>query len=1279
MSSNPYEGMPPRLMIQNITVENFKSYAGVKEIGPFHKNFTAVVGPNGSGKSNVIDSMLFVFGRKAKKLRMDKLSELIHNSDEFPNCNFCRVDIAMCMIQDVSDHDFTVVEGSEFVVGRSVDKSDVSTYFINGKKSSKGQVEEIMLSHGMDLQNNRFLILQGEVEQISLMKPKGMANGEEGLLEHVEDVIGSGKFVELIENEAKALESIGEERSKAVHLLNIAEKEANQYLDAKNEAESYLKLQRQLLADRTLAAQRNLWEANQKAETIKEKIIGLESDLERESSNNVNKVERLKDLQQEQKQSAKELQEAVKAMEQTKKEFNSFERRDIEYREQLKHKKKTLKKMEVELEKLESSLATSNQESVHAKNQVAELEKKIQGLQSDMEAEKDKLNTLLAPHADVLAKLNHEMEEAQQTLAPFAAAINEASAKHAVQKGALEQLQAKETELMQQKTATEEKVATAKQEVKQAQKRCSESKGRVSQLQEQLTQKRQDLSHLQQEETRLRKETQDIRVRVEEGARDKQQESSRNAVLKQLLKACSEGFLTGVHGRLGDLARIDRKYDTAISTACGALHHIVVDNQENAQKCVEYLRQHNLGRATFIILSVMEQYAKMAERSIELPVGSQRLFDLIQPDSPQYRPAFFYALNNTLVASTLDEASLWAYPQAANAAKSSGGASSRRWRVVTLEGVLIDSVGTMSGGGKTVAKGGMLLLGDAAQKKVMSQKAGGRDGAAAVVSAQDESALKKGLQQLQQIQAEMKTLRTEIAKMEKMLREAVNGVEEAQSAVETAENAAQQSEVDRQMAESEWQEETQSPSARKAISQCQGEVKKLQVALDRAESNASEGKSNVERIRGAMDQVGGVPVISVRERLRFMSGELERSSAQLAQATVTASSKLLDRASKTVETKRKHVETLQSDIETAMQEWKQLEEDAFKVSSSFEECQQFVSEREKQVEVLQKEFALLQKEVHAYEKIKHGLEMKLENERAEEATQTANMEQYRAQITSLRRQATQMELPAEVVEQIKEEQTHAALEEDLEGETLSKIRRSELSATIAMHEDTIASMTPNMSAILEYAEKKRKYDEQFAQVEALTVQRNESRGRHDALRKQRLEEFMHGFSIISMKLKEMYQMLTLGGDAELELVDSLDPFSEGIVFSVRPPGKSWKNIANLSGGEKTLSSLSLVFALHHFRPTPLYVMDEIDAALDFRNVSIIANYIKERTKNAQFIIISLRNNMFELADRLVGIYKTHNATKSVTVDPAMFVQPQPAAAAPMTAEEKETTQAGVIV
>jgi structural maintenance of chromosome 4 len=153
---------------------------------------------------------------------------------------------------------------------------------------------------------------------------------------------------------------------------------------------------------------------------------------------------------------------------------------------------------------------------------------------------------------------------------------------------------------------------------------------------------------------------------------------------------------------------------------------------------------------------------------------------------------------------------------------------------------------------------------------------------------------------------------------------------------------------------------------------------------------------------------------------------------------------------------------------------------------------------------------------------------------------------------------------------------------------------------VTLLETTLAEMKPDMGAIEQWTEKDREYSARAVEVDGVTGERDAVRKTHDDLRKKRLDEFMAGFNTITMKLKEMYQMITLGGDAELELVDSLDPFSEGIVFSVRPPKKSWKNISNLSGGEKTLSSLSLVFALHHYKPTPLYVMDEIDAALGTR-------------------------------------------------------------------------------
>lgn len=220
----------------------------------------------------------------------------------------------------------------------------------------------------------------------------------------------------------------------------------------------------------------------------------------------------------------------------------------------------------------------------------------------------------------------------------------------------------------------------------------------------------------------------------------------------------------------------------------------------------------------------------------------------------------------------------------------------------------------------------------------------------------------------------------------------------------------------------------------------------------------------------------------------------------------------------------------------------------------------------------------------------------------------------------------------------------------LSEDELSELDKAELKAEIAVLEESTQNAKIETCVLEDYLRRCEEYSERAKALEEAVAERDLARSTAEDLRRRRLTEFMTGFNLISLRLKEMYQMITMGGNAELELVDSLDPFSEGILFSVMPPKKSWKNISNLSGGEKTLSSLALVFALHHYKPTPLYVMDEIDAALDFRNVSIVANYIKDRTKNAQFIVISLRNNMFELSARLIGIYKTSNMTKSIAIE-----------------------------
>jgi Chromosome segregation ATPases len=167
---------PPRLIITQMILENFKSYAGIKTIGPFHKCFSSVVGPNGSGKSNVIDAMLFVFGKRAKKLRLNKVSELIHSSAAYQKnpLEYAQVSVYFSEIIDTGDgdEDYVRVPDSEIVVTRIAKRDNTSQYKLDGKNCSFRQVASFLNSKGIDLDNNRFLILQGEVEMISMMPPR---------------------------------------------------------------------------------------------------------------------------------------------------------------------------------------------------------------------------------------------------------------------------------------------------------------------------------------------------------------------------------------------------------------------------------------------------------------------------------------------------------------------------------------------------------------------------------------------------------------------------------------------------------------------------------------------------------------------------------------------------------------------------------------------------------------------------------------------------------------------------------------------------------------------------------------------------------------------------------------------------------------------------------------------------------------------------------------------------------------------------------------------------
>ena len=196
------------------------------------------------------------------------------------------------------------------------------------------------------------------------------------------------------------------------------------------------------------------------------------------------------------------------------------------------------------------------------------------------------------------------------------------------------------------------------------------------------------------------------REKAEEAKNATQASSSRTAVLKELIKQRSSGRIRGIHGRLGDLGMIDAKYDVAITTACPQLDNIVVDNAETGQKCIEFMRKNNLGRATFLLL---DQLAAPVSTPASTPESVPRLYDLVKPKDPQYASAFYAALRETLVATDLQQANRVAF-------------GPKRLRVVTVDGNLIETTGLMSGGGAKPQRGGMTASFKAADEDVTPQE-----------------------------------------------------------------------------------------------------------------------------------------------------------------------------------------------------------------------------------------------------------------------------------------------------------------------------------------------------------------------------------------------------------------------------------------------------------------------------------------------------------------------------------------------------------------------------
>lgn len=1188
--------------------------------------------------------------------------------------------------------------------------------------------------HGIDLQYNRFLILQGEVEQIALMKPKAENENDIGMLEFLEDIIGSNRLKVPLSKLQDRVEQMNELRSEKLNRVKVIESEKLALEGPRNEAIKFLQLENQIIRSKNTLYQLYRREAD-KQRVAAEKDFKQADDVYQQAVAQIDKLKASRSLLQveaEEKESAysKHQQE----YESCKKEFEKLELRDVQARDQIKHTKMKGKNLMTDLQKEEDKLKDlqSLPEKLQSEIDVlVERKTEVESAKAEADAE---LESVMGQIREDTSSYQSQKEEWEQELLHMEKGLSEARSK--------KELAQKEHDLHQSREKTAKakldqlkyKLDSATREVEDKRDALTRFTASLPDMEREHEDLARELPVQKQQRDQLQQEIRSLRSKEAEAKSSRTSAQSRGRILDALIreqdrdqnKPLAQRKVTGICGRLGDLGTIAKKYDVAVSTACGRLDQIVTETIDDAVKAVNFLKEKKLGTMTFIALDKIAHHKDAWNRNSNIPHGCDRLFDLIHTD-PKYQTAFWFALFDTIVVKDY--------------AKGMEISSQRRIRMVTLGGGMFETSGAMSGGGRPSSGRMKLQVEDRAstsgrrslatqemteeQLKDLQQEMHDKtcllqdteDRIRSMMSRQETlsnelSVMRSNAPKLQlEVDAKAKNL----SSLKDMIREAEQNVKEStcdpvrlkelERKVTSASHDYEsvQKEVGKVQKKVDEINATMKEVVDKRLGQSKGKVSKWKKELDSIESdiskksatkktterNISKSEERILTLRKDLDAAEKL-ILDLKEEMKRLEEEGGEITNRYHEAKRQQKGMLEELAQV-----KKQIDSLTSEETALLSQNLDAKHEADKLSSLLTEKESDVKRWTEKINSLQLQH-VPDDEEEEEEEIEIEEEVETEADTTEgqgRGSETVQGEQDQGMDTQERGQEQEEQGAAAAASGEASQEdvgdhlvagndaastdtttvTGAAAAPVTEASAgaaakstrrvvrkvsrikLRTLSRDELSqqeipvvkSEIERLEHSVKSMKPNMAAIAEYKKKVEIYLSRSNELGETTAKRDMFKTQYEQLRCQRMQEFKQGFLIITRKLKEMYRMITAGGDAELEWADSLDPFSEGINFSVRPNKKAWKRISNLSGGEKTLSSLSLIFALHYFKPSPLYVMDEIDAALDFKNVSIVANYIRERTKNTQFIIISLRNNMYELANRLVGIYKTHNCTKSI--------------------------------
>lgn len=1164
------------MYLKQLNIHGFKSFSDKVKL-EFNKGITAVVGPNGSGKSNVSDAVRWVLGeQKAKSLRGDKMEDVIFAGTETRKpLGFAEVSMTI----DNQDQKMPI-EYTEVTVTRRVYRSGESEYQINGTNCRLKDVHELFMDTGVGREGYS-IIGQGRIDELLSTKPEDRRRIFEEAVGIVKYKVRKNEAIVKLEKEKQNLmriEDIIAELEGQMDSLEKQSKKAKIYLDLKQKIK---------YASLTMFCT----DADKMEKEYQQQQKNKEIALENKQTILAEKQQQMQQTQQIRQQ----YEQIKKEMEQTQQEILSFRSQQEKTESDIRLAKEQIQHFLKDIQRLQQETITKEQQKEQNQKEEQLFLTKITALDITIKSAKEQLQK----QQSVFEKLSHNLYESEKNMEDYKNEMveqirinTEAKGDKSKRQSMLEQFEQRQKQILSEKEYLSDQIYTQKVHMQVLLKQ-----------QEELEKQQQELHKLDLEQKKKELQQKQQKIAAEQKHKEQQlsQKRSRFSVLSEMEKE-HEGYYKsvksilhlktlqewqGICGAVGELLHVPEKYESAIEIALGNhLQNIVTKTENEAKAAIQYLKENHLGRATFLPISAIQGkkliHDKILSENGVLGVAS----DLISYDTV-YDNIVQSLLGRTILIENIDKAVLLSKKY------------QHQYRMVTLEGDLLNVGGAMTGGSFL--------------KKTSSIFSRSRE----IATLSEE--IKKDKLLFENGQKELQALELELEKVNQLSIEKHLKSQEIQLSLQK--NAEDRQNTENLLQERQQKQKLYDLEQKQLLEQCQlvqQEMNDFQNIVEQAEQKMIEINQKLSAFQS-----------NVAEEKE----EKDRILNQMTELKVKLSAE--EQNKKAV---KESIQRLQQQNIALKQEQQQKEKEilSFQCSSQQKEAEQ--KELEQKLNVYQQEEQKQQSAFTTLSEQKESKKQKIilfeqqEKEMAENISRLEN-EIFRIETKQEKIEEEKQRLFSEIWEEY--EMTYEMVKQEYTSETVSY---QKLKADAKQWKNEIKNLGHvNVEAIENYQEVKQRYS-------FLTEQRTDILEAEQKLQllisdlSQMMENrFREQFAMISKNFGEVFCEMFGGGKAYLKLSDETKVLESSIEIIAQPPGKSLQTMTLLSGGERALTAIAILFSILKMKPSPFCILDEIEAALDDANVKRYADYLKKFSKETQFIVITHRKGTMEAADVMYGV------------------------------------------